>query len=477
MTGTDTSRRFFRSAGAATFSQVWRVAVTFGITLLLRRFVAPGDWGLYDWVIPVFLVLGGLRDLGLVYHVIRLDPRPYGNLLAVELVWGALLALATFGGADLLGLGFRASHPELVPVLRAMTLFLFFEGLASVPRVYFDAELEVGRTVWPEILRNLVFAVTSVALALAGHGVWSLVVGQVVCTAVYAAHLWWRARGKIPLRFERGRTLTLVLHSLPLGTIWVLAVLIRHVDPFILGLRVDAETIGNYTFAYYLAFLVTLTLVPAVTRVLYPALVAYAAEPDKLLEAYRLATLFVLAFEAPLAFFLFVNPELAVRVMGGGDWVRTPDFLRVLCFAPLIDPFTRLGGEILKVYHRDRLWIAASLLTLVSFAGAGWVLTGRFGAIGMAWANYLPLGGIVLMTWGLYRIAPPEFRALLRDAAFVYAMPVILLAALAAAPERQWLRLGLSLAAMAITFGAYAWRFGRSFRDFFASPAAPPRPR
>ena len=168
----DTTRRFFHSTGAAAFSQIWRVGVTFAVYLLLRRVIVSDDWGLYDWALSVFLVLGAVRDLGLLYHVVRIKPRPYGNLLLVEAGWGTVMAAGTFALAGLIARGQEVPHPEVVPVIQAFSLYLLFEGLAVVPRTFFDAELRVGRTVVPEILRNLVYALTTTGLALAGFGVW-----------------------------------------------------------------------------------------------------------------------------------------------------------------------------------------------------------------------------------------------------------------------------------------------------------------
>ncbi len=474
----DTTRRFARSTGAATFSQIWRVGVTFLVTLALRRLILPGDYGLFDWALSVFLVLGAVRDLGLVYHIIRVPSRPYGNLLLVQLTWGALLALGTFLGAGVIARGLVAPHPEVVPVVATLSLFLLFEGLASVPRVYFDAELEVGRTVAPEIARNLVYALSTLALAWLGFGVWSLVAGLILSTGVYAAHLWLRAWPAIPLRWERGNTWRLVRHSLPLGSIWFLAIFVQRVDTVILGLRFDAEEIGHYYFAYFVAVLVTVTLVPAITRTLYPALVAFESEPDKQAEAYRLATLLILAIEAPVAAFLLVNPETSIRILGGTRWVLAPGYLQVLALAPLADPFSRLGGELLKVFHKDLVWIASVGLTLLSFIGFGWTFTGLWGAVGMAWANYLPLGGLV-MAWAIYRVAPGPFRQLLRDILLVYGVPVVpFLVAWWLGGDRLWLRFALSLGALGAVFGIYAWRFGGAFRRFFGGggDAATPDP-
>ena len=467
MSSQDTAKKFFRSSGAATFSQFWRAGVTLIVYFLLRRFLPREDWGLYEWVLAVFLILGAVRDLGLLYHVIRIKPRPYGNLLAVELGWGSLLFLGTTVGAPVLALALNEPHPETLNVIRAMSLFLLFEGLAIVPKTFFDAELRVGRTVVPEIVSNLIFASLSLTLALTGFGVWSLVIAQIVRTIYYATHLWVRAWGEIPLHWERGRTGALIVRSLPLATIWFLAVFVQYVDPLILGLRFSPEVIGEYTFAYKLAFLVSVVVVPAMTRTLYPALVAFKEQPRQMMEAYRLGTLFVLGLEAPAAGFLFANPQIPQII--SKEYVIADSLLVFLCFAPLIDPFSRLGGEVLKTFHKDAVWIVSVGLTLASFIGFGLFFTSRYGAIGMAWANFIQLG-MLPMAWSIYRLAPGPFKRLVRDLALLYLVPLVPFVAIKLAlPHLLWPRLGLSVVAALAVLAVYYRLFGRSFLQFFRS--------
>ena len=467
MTSHDTRSRFLRSSGAAIFSQAWRVLVTFGTMLVLKRLIPAGDWGLWNWALPLFMILGAVRDLGLVYHVVRVKPRPYGNLLALELIWGGLLVALTFIGAPLLAQAYSEAHPEILTVLRALTLFLLFEGLSTVPRVYFEGELKIGRAVAPEIARNLFMAVTSVGLAVWGLDVWALVIGNVGAAGLYALMLWWRAWGEIPLLWQRGETLALVRQSLPLASIWFLTILVRHVDPLILGWRFKGAVVGNYVFAYENAFRASEVIVPALTRALYPALVAFREAASKLFDAYALATLFMQAIEVPLAYFLFLNAELTLAILGGSQWVEAPTYLRILCFAPIIDPFSRLGGEVLKTEHMDRIWILCTVVTLVTFVGGGIFLTYALGPVGMAWINLLPLGAILMAT-ALHRVAPAAFRALTRQLLYIYLVPVPFFAAawfLAGAGLK--LRFGLSLLAIAVSLALF-WRlFGSGFLTFF----------
>ena len=465
----DTTRRFLHSSGAAIFSQAWRVAVTFGTMLVLKRLIPAGDWGLWNWALPLFMILGALRDLGLVYHVVRVKPRPYGNLLLLQIVWGGVLFALVNLGAPLFARAYAAPHPDILSVLRLLTLFLFLEGVATVPRVYFEGELRIGRAVAPELMRNVVLAGSSIGLAFAGFGVWSLVIGQVLSAGIYAAMLWWRAWGEIPLLWQRGKTLSLVRESMPLAAIWFLIILVRHVDPLILGARFEGAVVGNYVFAYENAFRISEIVVPAIGRALYPALVAFASEGRRLLDAYGLATVLILALEIPVAFFLFVNAELTLQILGGSQWHGAPTYLRILCFAPLVDPFSRLGGEVLKVKRMDSLWIISTCITLVTFVVGGIVLTGLWGPVGMAWINLLPLGGL-LMAWGLWKVGPEAFRQLVGRLAFLFLVPLpLFLAVYFLAGDHLELQFLLSLVCVAISLGVFYWRFGSEFRAFFRS--------
>lgn len=468
-----TALRFLRSLAAAGLSQGWRILVTLGANLVLRRFVSPEDYGLYDWAMVVFLVLGAVRDLGLGHHVLRAKSRPFGNLLLLELVWGGTLVAATFLAAPWVAANYPQDHPEMIGVLRGLAVFLFFEGVALVPRYYFDGELQVGRAVMPEVVRNLGFAFVAVGLAVNGFGVWALVIGQVVGSGLFAGLLWMRAWPEIPLAYQPGRTLALVRESLPLALIWFLIILTQYIDPIVLSLRFGFQDVGFYTFAYQWATILSVQiLLPTVARALFPTLLVLVDDVREQFRAYSIGTRLMVAIEVPAALFLFFNAEMVVDIVGGEQWVEAPAYLRILCFAPLVDPFTRMGGEVLKARHMDRVWIGASLLTVLGFGLGGWWLTGRMGPIGMAWVNLLPLGAL-LMAGALRSLDPRAFGALCRDLLFLYLVPLPIFGAAAAlAWDDPVLRFALSILAAALAFGFSTLRFGREFIDFFRSRPA-----
>ncbi len=454
-------------------AQFIRVAAILLTHVALRRLIPPADWGLRDWTESLFLLLATLRDLGLHSHVVRLRPKPLGNLLRVELVWGGTLALLLLAGAPLLATAFRTPRPDVALVLQIMAAYLVLEGLASVPLIHFEAELRIGRSVVPELVRTLTYCLGALALALGGFGIWSFVFAMIGSQAIFAALLWWRARPTMVLHFERGATLSMLAASTPLAGIWFLGLAVTYADALILGSRFPDAVVGGYMFAYVWAFFVSRVLQQPIVRALYPAFVQFGEQPAQQFLAFRLATKALLALEVPAALFLFLNADLAVRILGGERYAAQAGLLRLLAFVPLVDPLGRFGGELLVARRRDGTRVAALLLHFAALVGGGLWLSRHYGPTGMAWANFLPLGAPVLV-WALASVDRHGLRALVADLAEIYCAPLPLFAlAWWASPNHLWLRCALSIVAALASLAWFWYRFGGRFVEFFSQTRSP----
>jgi O-antigen/teichoic acid export membrane protein len=463
-----TERRFLHSTLAAYGSQLARVVIRIAGDLLLARLLLPERYGLFDLAFGIVLIAGIFRDLGLPYQLVRDERKPYGTVFLWTTGAGLALTLGLALGAPLFA-GLDAGLPE---VLRVYSLFVLLDGLAVVPKEFYERELEVGRLVVPEILRGLIMAAVSITLAVLGFGVWSLVAGQLAGAALFAAMLWYRAHGRMPLDFQPALIPDLVGRSMTLFFIALMALPVPYVSRFVIGGVIPGSLgislLAQYGKAREWGFRLQELVQPAVARVLYPALVAYRGERERFFGAYRIGTLSILALETLAAYFLFFNAEVVLlKILIGPQWAAAVPILKILCFVPLLDPFSRLGGEVLKTEGEDRAWLVAVVLNFVSLVGFGIVLTRMLGVEGMAWASYLLLGNW-LLAWRVWRICGAEFWKLTRDLLFVYLLPLPLFLGVAwLFPAESWTRLGVSIAAGAVAGGIYLLRFRRPFREFF----------
>ncbi|MCB1009313.1 MAG: oligosaccharide flippase family protein [Acidobacteria bacterium] len=477
MTAHDTARGLLRSSAAATLAQLVRMSALLATHIVVRRFVGPATWGLWDWVQTVFLVLAALRDLGVPSQVVRLRPMPIGGLLRVEAGWGGALALAVAAAAPLVAGLMAEPSPETVAVVRALTIFLLLEGLTAVALAWFEANLRIERTLAPELARTAVYCALVLGGGMAGWGVWSFVAGQIGGQAVLCGWLWLRARGDgIELTPAAQGTRPLVRESLPLGVVWGLALAVTYVDPFLLGLLFPREAVGLYTFAYFLAFLVFRILQQPIGRALYPAFFAYRDDPARQFDAYRHATSLFLALEAPAALFLALNADRVVWLLGGDKYEGSARYLMLLAFAPLVDPLGRFGGEYLIARHLDRARVLSLALHLAALVVGGVLLCRWLGPIGMAWANFLPAGAPVV-AWALWRTARGRLGRLARDLVEAYLAPALpFAAAWALSAPGGWARFALSIVAGLLCV-AWLWRRrGDELLRFFRPADLPATP-
>jgi PST family polysaccharide transporter len=454
-----TERSFIDSTLASYLSLFVRVVIKFGVRLVLARLILPEGHGVYELALRIVIIASAARDLGLPFHLMR-DPRkPYGTVLVFSLGQGLLMTLLVFSAAPLAG----SLDPELPKVLRVFAPWIFLDALATVPRVFFERELRLARLVAPEIVRGLVVAAVSIALAALGWGVWSFVIADLAAYLAFAGILWWRAWGQLPLAVDLSLAPDLLRKSSRLFMVWIVLQLVTYIDAFVVEVFATTAMVGQYVRAYELAFLTRQIVFP---RALVPALVEYQSDPRRFEQAFRLGTVFVLAFEVVAGFFLFFNAEAVVLLVYGEDWRPAIPLLRVLALVPFLDLFTELGGEVLKVRHEDRVWLLIGLLNLASLVAFGSLFASRWGALGMAAANFLLLGNL-LMAWRMYSIFGAGFRRLGRDLLPVYLVPLACLGPPALfLPAGSWLRMAVSVATAIVALLVLTAIFRRPLAEF-----------
>jgi PST family polysaccharide transporter len=455
-----TEQRILRSTFAGYAIQLARLLVGFVAKLALARLILPEGHGLYEEALRIVTIASAVRDLGLQYHLVRDSRRPYGTVLVSTLVLGFLISVLLIVAAPVFGF----LTPDLPAVLRVFAIWVFLDGLAVVPKAFFERELTIGRLVAPEVWRGVVIAAVSIGLAWAGWKVWAFVVADLAGALLLAVLSWWRAWGKIPLKPDLHLLPGLVRRSSWLFWIWVVLQLVTYIDIYIIQYFGRTETVGLYIRAYMIAFLVATIVYP---RALFPTLVEYLEDRPRFTEVFRLSTVQLLGCQVVASYFLLLNAETVVRILLGPGWEGAAPLLRVISFIPFFDQFTILGGEMLKARHRDRTWLAIMMLNLVSLVGFGIAFTQRWGAAGMGAANYLLVGNL-WMAWEVARELGPRVRRFAADLGLIYLVPLPFFAAAAWLFEAgSWPRFAASLAAASLAAAVLVLVYWKPFKVFF----------
>ncbi|MDT0406912.1 oligosaccharide flippase family protein, partial [Streptomyces edwardsiae] len=136
-------------------------------------------------------------------------------------------------------------------------------------------------------------------LAATGHGVWSLVYGQLAGVLITAIMYWWVAPTFMWPRFQLDEAKALLRFGIPVTGVTLLAYAIYNVDYLAVGTRLGTTELGLYTLAYRVPELVVLNLCSVISDVLFSSMSRLQGEREAMSSQYRKALGIVLALTVP----------------------------------------------------------------------------------------------------------------------------------------------------------------------------------
>ena len=262
--------------------------VQFVIMIVMARLLTPKDYGLIGMLAIFLAVSQSLIDSGFSQALIRKQHRTetdnstvfYFNL-AVGVILYLLLFLSAPWVADFY------DTPELTAVMRVVCLGVIINSLAVVQRALLTVNIDFKTQAKASFSAALISGCTGIVLAYSGHGVWALVVQQLLNLGINTGLLWlfssWRPKRLYSWQsfhelFAFGSKL---LASGLLGTLY------NNVYTIVIGKLFSAGNLGHYTRAQHFAEFPSSNLTGIMQRVTYPVLCSIQDDDKRLEKVYR----------------------------------------------------------------------------------------------------------------------------------------------------------------------------------------------
>lgn len=426
-----------------TQATLWSVAahvvslvVIFGGLAILSRILFPGDFGIVAMATAVTGFFEVTRDLGLgatiIYHAGRRDD-PDAILstgLLLSMLVAGVIAAAMLLSAPLAGAFYQ--NDEVVGLLRLLSVYYIIAGFGVVPDALLRQRLAFGRRFWPQIAAPIGRYGVAIALALAGWGAASLVIGQiagitlsVLLGAVLAG--WWPRAG---VRMD------LVADLLKFGgqntAVTLLAAIILNVDSALVGRYLGSADLGLYTLAFKVPD-ATLVAIPFVLgNVLYPTYVrlrdAEGGLRTPFLNAYRAHALIL----SPMAGGMCVLAPLLVPFLFGEQWRPATAVLQLLAVASFLRGMAFCAGAVFIAAGRQSLLIKTQVAWTLVMVPITYV-TAQVSIEAVGAAQIVAAGAYVVVTVALLRrVIPIGWRDLLGAAAPGFGATALMLVAILA---------------------------------------------
>lgn len=192
---------------------IWRFAertaaqlVSFAVSIILARILAPEAYGTVALVTVFTTILQVFVDSGLGTALIQkkdADDLDFSSVFyfnfTVCLILYAGMFMAAPWIADFYG------RPELVPLVRVLSLTLVISGVKNIQQAYVSKHLLFKRFFFATLGGTIFSAVCGIFLAYRGAGVWALVVQQLMNATIDTTILWITVKWRPKLMFSWNR--------------------------------------------------------------------------------------------------------------------------------------------------------------------------------------------------------------------------------------------------------------------------------
>lgn len=226
------------------------------VLLILAALLAPSAIGVLAIGALVLNVTSAVTDLGSSTALVhwRGDvERAARSALSLAVALALLLTGGAWLIAPWLSHTLQAGDTGTF-VIRGLMLCLPFTAVAGVSQELLRRSLSFKRRVIPDIIGALVGAVVSVVLAMLGHGVASLVIGQLVQAALVMV-LCWAMRPPVRPGWTRRDVSGLVSYGGHLAGANILQLLMLNIDYLIVARHLGPQALGVYSMAFRLAYM------------------------------------------------------------------------------------------------------------------------------------------------------------------------------------------------------------------------------
>ena len=280
--------------------------------------------------------------------------------------------------------------PAIARIAPVFYLLLPLTALCAVQNTIFIRQFRFALLSKVTFFASLVGGLAAIGCALAGWGIWSLVVERVVSVGLRTGILWWLSDWRPRGRFSTQPLREMSKFGCSLMATDLISNFYNKIPQFFLGSLYPAATLGSFDQAVKIKDMPATTGMQAVQNVTFPAFSKIRDDLPKLTESYRQVVMIVAYVMFPVMLGLSAVAHDLFAVLLSEEWMPTVPYFEVVCLAGLFSPVAVIAMNILKARSAGPLIVRLEILKKL-------VMTVIF-------AVTIP-HGVMAVVWGLVAIA------------------------------------------------------------------------
>lgn len=382
MKRSDLKHKLIHGSAWTLLANVSAQAITFLVTVVLARLLTPGDFG----IVAISAVFTGIitlfQDVGMGAALIQrkdIDEDYLSTSFSVSVIAGVILAVLLAAASPFIASFYNEA--VLRDILLVSSIGFLLSPFTSIHTSILAKQLEFKKVAFITLGTQAASGAISVALALFGYGVWSMVLGKILSQPLLIPVVWamvkWRPKPKLVMKCFRD----LFGFSSNLLGFNLMNFFARNLDNLIIGKYLGAQMLGYYSVAYNLMLKPLQLISWSIGKVLFPVFSSIQEDKEQTRAMYLKIIRSISLLTFPMMTGLFMVAEEFMLTVYGETWRPAILPLKLLCIVGAVQSIGTTGGVIFNSQGRSDLtlkigFVSASLIIACFIIGIEWGLLG-----------------------------------------------------------------------------------------------------
>lgn len=352
--------------------------VSFIVSIVLARILDPSVYGVIALVTVFTNIIGVFIDCGMGSGLIQkkdADDLDFSSVFYFNITMCSVLYLVMFFCAPLIAAFYNM--PELTPLVRVISLTLIVSGVRSIQGAYVSKNLMFKRFFFSTLGGTIGAAIIGIGMALAGFGVWALVVQNLFNFILDTIILWITVKWRPKKMFSFERLKGLFSYGWKLLVSALLDTGYNNLRALIIGKMYTAADLAYYNKGGNWPNLFVTNINSSIDSVLLPTMSKEQDNPERVKSMTRRAIKTSTYLIMPLMVGLAVCAEPLVSLILTDKWLPLVPYMRLFCFSYAFWPIHTANLNAIKAMGRSDYFLILEIIKkcvgLVAILSTMWI--------------------------------------------------------------------------------------------------------
>ena len=413
---------------------IWRFAercgaqlVTFIVSIVLARILAPEDYGTIALVTVFTTILQVFVDSGLGTALIQkkeADDLDFSSVFFFNFAVCIILYIGMFIAAPFIAEFYNDS--SLTSVVRVISLTIVISGVKGIQQAYVSRNMMFKRFFFSTIGGTIFSAIFGIVLAYQGFGVWALVAQQLSNTAIDTLILWLTVKWRPKLMFSWNHLKTLLVFGWKLLVSALLDTCYNNLRNLIIGKMYSSADLAYYNQGDKFPKVIVTNINTSIDSVLLPTMSSAQDDRERVKNMTRRAIKTSTYVMAPLMMGLAFCSVPIVHLVLTDKWLPCVPFLRIFCVTYMFYPIHTANLNAINAMGRSdwflRLEVIKKIVGMAILLSTMW-----FGVMAMAYSLLLSsVLSQIINSWPNRKLLGYGYLEQIRDIAPAIILAVIM---------------------------------------------------